>query len=294
MSSQSLSQTHGCCGLALAEGSRGNTSDNNISTVFSVLQSLQQAKINLGLVCTIRFKFMRRNANLGSDTVDDVLHQHGNGHRPNTAGNRSDGGGNLNCGGVVDITNKSVARLLGGIGQKVGSHVDDNGTRLQPAGLNKQRLANGSDNNIRVLDISLNVLSLGVHNGNGSVSVSQKVAHRATDNVTSSKDNSVLSLQVNARLLKKDHDTLGCARHEKRLTTPLGQLSNVLGTKSVNILLIRHKRCDSVLGDMLRERQLDQDSVNSRVMVELPEMIKKLWFCDRLRVVQQLAVNTSL
>jgi hypothetical protein len=45
---------------------------------------------------------------------------------------------------------------------------------------------------------------------------------------------------------------------------------------------------------MLRERQLDQDAVNSRVMVELTEMIKKLWLCDRLWVVQQLAVNASL
>jgi hypothetical protein len=120
--------------------------------------------------------------------------------------------------------------------------------------LNKKRLANSGDNNICVSDILLNVLCLGVHNSNSGVGVSQKIADGAANNITSSKDNGVLSLQVNTRLLKENHATLGCARNEKRLATPLGELTNVLGAKPVDILLICHKRRDGILRNVLGER----------------------------------------
>ncbi|KAI6748788.1 hypothetical protein HG531_007735 [Fusarium graminearum] len=282
MSSQGLSQTHGCCGLALTKRSGSDTSDNDITTVSSVLQSLHETKVNLGLVCAV------------SRSIDNVLHQHGNSHGSDTARNRGDGGSNLNCRGVVHIANKSVARLLGRIGKEVSSDIDDNGSRLDPAARNKERLANSGDENICVSDMLLNVLCLGVHDGNSGVGISQEITDGATDNVTSSEDNGILALQVNTRLLEKDHATLGCARNEKRLATPLGELSNVFGAEAVDILLVCHKRCNGILRNVLGERQLNQDTMDSRVVVVLTNMVKELCLGDRFRIVQQLAVNASL
>src|SRR6478752_17490 len=64
MSSERLSQAHGSCGLALTKRSGSDTGDNNIAAVSSVLQSLHEAKVNLGLVCTVRLQLVRCNANL--------------------------------------------------------------------------------------------------------------------------------------------------------------------------------------------------------------------------------------
>jgi len=95
------------------------------------------------------------------------------------------------------------------------------------------------------------------------------VAHRISDNITSAKDDCILSSEIDPGFFEQSHDTLGGAGHEKGLAASFCELSNVGDAKAVDILLVDNCRSDCVLGNMGRDGQLNEDSMNSWVIVEL-------------------------
>jgi hypothetical protein len=167
----------------------------------------------------------------------------------------------------IDITYQSLTRLLGGIGNEVGTNVDDDGTLLKPLSLDEMRHTNGGDDNISPLEVLLKILCLRMADSNGGVGISQKVADRATNNVASAYDNGVLAGEVDTSLLQQDHDTFGCAWDKERLTATLGQLANVAGAEAIDVLLIGNGRGDGVFRDVLGEGKLDQDTVDGGIVV---------------------------
>lgn len=99
---------------------------------------------------------------------------------------------------------------------------------------------------------------------------------------------------MDAGLLQQGDDTLGGARCEDGLAAALGELANVVGTKAVDILLVSDSGGNVRLGDVLGERQLDQDAVDRVVVVETADLVKEFNLGDVLWEVKQLAVDAGL
>ena len=76
-------------------------------------------------------------------SVQSILQQGGDRHRPDTAGNRRDVGGAL--GGGLKIHIASQFAVL----HAIDAHVDDRGARLYPLPLDQPWLADGYDEDVR-------------------------------------------------------------------------------------------------------------------------------------------------
>ena len=228
------------------------------------------------------------------ETLYCVLHKHCDCHRAYATWNWSDERGDLLGGVVVDITNQSLAGLLGGILNEVGADVDDNGAWLDPLALDEVCLANGRDKNISVLDVILYVLGVAVADGDGAVGLVEEVGDWGADNVTSSKDDSVLASEVNTSGLEELHDTLWSARGEQWLSTTLGKLANVGGTEAINILFVGDSGRDVVLGHVLWHWKLDQDTVDGWVVVLLLNCLDECELGGLLWELDELAADASL
>lgn len=170
--------------------------------------------------------------------LDNVLQQHSNSHGPNTTGNWGDDGGDFGSGLELDITHESLTGLARGIRNVVGSHINNNSTRLQPLTLDKVGGANGNDDNVGVLEMGLEVGRGGVADGNGGIGSVQELSNGTANNIASAEDHSVLARKFNTSLLQQSDDTLGSARCEDGCATTLGKLADVVGAEAVNILLV--------------------------------------------------------
>ena len=204
---------------------------------------------------------------VGVGTVDNILHQHGHSHGANSTGHGSDERCDLGRSLVLYITDQSLAGLLGVVGNVVGANVNDNSVLLQPLALDEASLANGSNNNVCGLDDRREVLGLGVADSHGGIGVLQQVADGRADNVRTADNDSVLTLEVNASGLEQDHDTLGRAGCEERPSSTLGQLADVGGAETVDILLVGDRACHLILAEVARQRELDEHTVHAGVVV---------------------------
>lgn len=226
--------------------------------------------------------------------VNNVLQKHGNGHWANSSWNWSDEGSDLLGGVIVDITDQSLARLLGLIWDEVGANVNDNGSWLDPFTLDKVCLANGGNKDISVLDVLLDVLGAAVADSYSGIGVLKEVRNWRADNIRAAKDNSVLASNLNTGRLEQLHDTLWSAWSEEWLSTTLGKLTNVGGTEAINILLVGNGRGNVVLGDVLWNWELNQDTVDGWVVVEVVDALNELDLGDGLWVVNELAGDAGL
>lgn len=332
---KSLNNTHGGGRLTLSEWSWGNTGDDDVATVLTVLETLEEGEIDLGLVSTVWLELSWENTDLSGNLcdhlwvlssrdsnvrwdwlfelewewldvagafmlegvgsrIDNVLQKHRDGHWSNSTWNWCDERGDLLGGVVVDITDQSLAGLLGGILNEVGADIDDNGTWLDPLTLDEVCLANGRDKNISVLYVVLNVLGVAVADGDGAVGLVEEVGDWGADNVTAPKNDSVLASKVNTSGLEELHDTLWSARGEQWLSTTLGELANVGGTEAINILLVGDSGRDVVLGHMLWHWKLDQDTVDGWVVVLLLDCLNECELGGLFRELDELAADASL
>lgn len=174
----------------------------------------------------------------GACSLDNVLQQHGNSHGSNTAWNGGDDGSDLSGGLELDITYESLAGLACRIRNIVGSDIDDNGAGLQPLAFDKVGGANGDDDDICVLEMELEIRRLGVANGDSGIGSVQELSNGTADDVASANNYSILAGKLNTSLLQQSYNSLGSAGSEDRLAAALGKLANVVGTKTVNILLV--------------------------------------------------------
>ncbi len=226
--------------------------------------------------------------------VDDVVEKHGDRHGADAAGDGGDVGGNLGGRLEVDIAHQALARLLCGVGDVVGAHINDDHTRLELVAFDEGRASNCDDHDISILEILIQALGLGVADGDGGIGVLQEIADGAADDVAPPKDDGVLASKVNTGLLEENHDALGGAGDEKGVAAALGQLADVVGAEAVDILLAGDGRGDVVLGDALGERQLHEDTVHGRVVVEGDDTGDQLGLGGRLIELDELARNAAL
>lgn len=156
------------------------------------------------------------------------------------------------------------------------------------------RGANGNDNDVCVLEVELEVGGLGVADGDGSIGSVQQLGDGTTDDVASADDDGVLAGKLDTSLLEQGDDSLGGAGSEDGLAAALGELTNVVGAEAVNILLVCDGGGDVGLRDVLRKRQLDEDTVDRVVVVEAKDLLEELDLGNVLGEVKQLAVDAGL
>jgi hypothetical protein len=142
--------------------------------------------------------------------------------------------------------------------------------------------------------VLLEVLALGVAHGDGGISVAEKVAHGASNNIAAAKNNGVLALDVDASLLEEDHDTLGGAGYEEGAASPLGELANVGGAEAIDVLLVTNGRGDGVLVEVFGEGELDKEAMNAGVVVKPVDLVEELGLADGGGEMEEFAVNVGL
>lgn len=212
---------------------------------------------------------------------DNVLKEHGNSHWANSSGDGGNLGGNLDGRLKVNVSDETLARLLGGIGNVVGANVNDDGSGLEPLALDKVGLANGRDDNVGLSENVFEAGSLGVADGDGSIGILEEVRDGRADDIGAAENNGKLASGVYASLLEEDHDSLGSAGGKERLASALGKLADVEGAKAVDILLGRDSLGDGKLVEVLGDGELDEDAVNVGVVVEgfnvFNELLESAW-----------------
>lgn len=247
-----------------------------------VLWALSSGDGNVGWNWGLELQWERGDVSLGVllgvslSRGNDVLEKHSNGHWSNSSWNWGDLRGNLGGGLVVDISNKSLSGLLGGIWNVVGSDINDNGTWLQPFTLDEVGLSDGGNDDISLLDDLWEVLCPRVADGDCGIGVLEEVGSWGTDDIRSAENNSVLSLEVDTGLLKENHDTLWRAWGEEWLSTTLSKLTNVVGSETIDILSDGNGFCDIDLVDVFWEWELDKETVNGWVVVDFLNVLEEL------------------
>lgn len=78
------------------------------------------------------------------------------------------------------------------------------------------------------------------------------------------------------------------------MTTALGELSNVLGSKAVHVLFVDDGGGDGILGNVLGNGELDEDTVNGRVIVQGLDLLEEFRLAYVFGVVVETAVNVGL
>ena len=101
--------------------------------------------------------------------IERVLHEHRDGHRAHAAGDGCDGFAERGHGVEVDVTDDTIAGLLGGVGDAVDTHVDDDRAWLDHIGGDKAGLADRGDDDVGQPDDGGQVLGAGVGDGDGAV-----------------------------------------------------------------------------------------------------------------------------
>ena len=78
------------------------------------------------------------------------------------------------------------------------------------------------------------------------------------------------------------------------MAASLGQLANTPHPESIDILLVCNGRCDCMLRNVFRNRQLDEDTVDCGVVIEGVDALEELRFGNVFGKLDQFAVDVCL
>jgi hypothetical protein len=218
-------------------------------------------------------KFGRGAAEAGG--FDGVAHQHGNGHRANAAGNRSESAGSIDRGGM-DVADEGAAfgaeffetvwkiaeEALGffGVGDAVGANVDDCGPRLDPVWLDVAGFADGGDEDIGAAEDVGQAARFGMADGDGGVGVHEEKGHGLAYDVTAAKDDGVGAFNLDFVAAQDFHAAGRSAGDEAG--TPADETAKVDGMEAVDIFG-RIDSFENALGIDLRGKwKLDENAVD--------------------------------
>ncbi len=214
--------------------------------------------------------------------LERILHQRADGHRANAAGNGRDEGALGSHFVELDVTLELEARLLGGIGNAGGAHIDDRGALLHHVGGDELRLANGCDKDISRSTDFLEVFRSTVAHGHCGIAgiglLHHQLSHGLAHDVRTSKHYAVLALGLDMVALQQVHDAHRCSAHEAGKTD--GKTSNVDWMKSVHILAVIDSLNDLLAVDVLRQRKLHNEAIDLGILVQFVHLGKEFLFGD--------------
>mmetsp|Transcript_9467 Transcript_9467/g.19601 ORF Transcript_9467/g.19601 Transcript_9467/m.19601 type:complete len:394 (-) Transcript_9467:24-1205(-) len=214
--------------------------------------------------------------------VASVAHEHGDGHGPHPPGHRRAHGGHLLRVLVVHVAHQAEPRLLAGVGDRVGAHIDDDRPLLNPVLLHYLGLAAARDDDVGALHLRLRVDGTGVHDGDSGVALQEQHGGGHAHDVGAPQHHRVLPLHRHPAAVQQLDAPLGRAGHEERLAALHAKGADVERVEAIDILLDADGAEDGGLVNVLGEGKLDEDAVHSRVRVEILHNLQELLLGDCL------------
>ena len=160
------------------------------------------------------------------------------------------------------------------VGHAVDAHVDHHRPLPDVVGRQEPRLADRRHDNVRLPADRRQVPRPGVAQDHRGVLLQQEGRHRLADDVAAAHHRGGLPCRRDAAAGQKFHDPRRRAGHERR--PPQQEAPHVEGVEAVHVLG-RVDLLEQVLGVQLRgERQLQQDPVDRRVLVEFADRLLDL------------------
>lgn len=220
-----------------------------------------------------------------AEAFDSVLHEHGDGHRSYPTRHGRDGTRNRRNAVEIHVADQAVVHT-------VDAHVDDRCARLHVVRRNHLRPSYGGDKDIRLAAHGRKVLSAAMGDGNRGIPVQKEFGNGLAHDIASADHHGFLARNLHARLVEQGDDALGGAREDAGLVEPKARY--VLGVEAVHILFGGDGGDDFLLVDMLGQRQLHQDAVHLRVVVEGGYLLQEALFGAVLRQFDEMSVHADV
>ncbi len=196
---------------------------------------------------------------------------------PNASGHGRDPGRTLFRRREIDV----AAKLPFGVA--VDADIDHDRAGLDPVALHEVRPAHTRDDDIALPDDSRQIPRLRVTDGHRAAFHQELERHRPADDVRLPDHDRMLAHEILAGVLQQRHATVGRTRTQRR---PLEhQAADVIRMEAVDVLQRIDGFGDAFLGDLLRQRQLHQDAVDRRILIERSDERDELGFRRRRRQV---------
>src|SRR5690606_12538165 len=142
-----------------------------------------------------------------------VLHQRGNGHRPDTTGYRRDPAALVLHRLEVDVAGQTETLVARTVGHAGGTDVDDHRALLDHVGADELGFAHGDEQDVGGAADFLHVLRVAVHQRDGAVAglavARHQHGHRRADDVAAPHHHAVLTGGFDAIALEQLHDAIG-------------------------------------------------------------------------------------
>ena len=190
---------------------------------------------------------------------DGIDHQHCHRHGSNSTRNWRNVGRFLPDPLKINIPSQLSIR------ESINPHVDDHGTGPDHLWHDQFGVPSRYDQDIRKKRKLSKVSRLGVADANGGVTLHQHEGHGLPDNIARSHNHDVLAFRGDAFVLQQLYHSIGRARGKHGIAQY--QPADVIEMKAVHVLVDRN--CVENLHEVERrwERQLDQNPVNTWVLV---------------------------
>ena len=207
------------------------------------------------------------------------MHEHGDGHGTDAAGDGGDGAAFRGDFVEGDIADEAAALGGGRVVDAIDTDVDDGGALLDEISGDKTGFADGGDEDVgRAADVG-DVFGAAVGDGDGGVAafafVHEQQGHRFADDHASSEHNGVGAGGFDARFHEEALASEGGAGDETGGVAE-GELGDVDRMKPVDVLGGIDGFDDSLFVDVRRGRGLDEDAVDGRVVVEFANEVEQL------------------
>ena len=183
----------------------------------------------------------------------------------------------------MNVADEAIAASRGRVVYSIDADIDHDGAFLQHLAGDEFGFADRRDENICRLDVHPQVLRPRVCNRYDGIRsrlfLQKYVGNRLTDDVASTHDDDVLA----CRIVPAPHQELLNPRRRARLKRrPANDHpADIDGVETVYILPGADRLEDLLFVDVFRERQLNKDSVNLRVVVKLVDLFKECLFGNR-------------
>lgn len=216
-----------------------------------------------------------------------VAHEHGDSHGADAAGNRSEEAGSVD-GVWVNVADENAAFLaeffearkrilqqargFGGIGNLICTDIDDGSAGADPVWLNEARFAHGGDEDVGAANDFGKIACFGMANGNGGVGMHQQKRHGLADNVAATEHDGVGAFDGNLIAAKNLH---AAGRSAGDDAGAIGdELAEIHGMEAVDVFRRINGFKDAFGIDLRRKWELDKDTVDIVVVVEVDDELK--------------------
>ena len=151
--------------------------------------------------------------------------------------------------------------------------IDDDCTRLDPGLLDEFRLADGADQDVRLLHEFGEVLGLAVADGHGAVGVQKHHRHRLTEDGAAADDYGVLAGKRDVVGLEESHDAGRCCAAVGFFTHR--HAAKAEAGHAIDVFAGVNRFEGGTFVDVSRYRVLQEDAVHVRVFVEFLDFVEE-------------------